>query len=174
MQTIFESPQIFGVVLLSQIRKFLRCASSQITNCKFLWCFSWLIAIRKFFTKRQGGWNTSLKSSVPSRSFHDKTKILPQASSVKLFLVQIWIRACNPIFAKRKIGYLRIWESSPKNCIRKRKSQKKTRPADRKSAKWHICGTSANLTNLVSPQVWGFAVCETYLRTTNLYKMAAK
>jgi hypothetical protein len=28
MQTIFESPQILGVILLSQIRKFLRCASS--------------------------------------------------------------------------------------------------------------------------------------------------
>jgi hypothetical protein len=36
---------------------------------------------------------------------------------------------------------------------------KKTEPTNRKSAKCHICGRSANLTNYLSPQICGLAIC---------------
>jgi hypothetical protein len=35
--------------------------------------------------------------------------------------------------------------------------------ANRKSAKCHIFGKSANLKNYLSPQICGFAICGTYL-----------
>ncbi len=47
-------------------------------------------------------------------------------------------------------------------------NHKKIGSANSKSAKCHICGRSANLTNYLSPQMWGIAICETYLRTTHL------
>jgi hypothetical protein len=41
--------------------------------------------------------------------------------------------------------------------------------ANGKSAKCHICGRSANLTNYISPPSCGFAICGTYLRTAHLW-----
>jgi hypothetical protein len=41
---------------------------------------------------------------------------------------------------------------------------KKLESANRISAKCHICGMLANLTNHRSPQISGFAICGTYLR----------
>ncbi len=49
-----------------------------------------------------------------------------------------------------------------------RKLPKRFGPANRNSANCRIYGRSANLTNL-SPQVSGFAICETYFATTNLW-----
>ncbi len=44
-------------------------------------------------------------------------------------------------------------------------NHKKIGSANRKSAKCRTCGRSANLTNFLSPQICGFAICGTYLRT---------
>jgi hypothetical protein len=41
--------------------------------------------------------------------------------------------------------------------------------ANRKSAKCHICGMSANLTNYLSQPICGFAICRTYLRTAHIF-----
>jgi hypothetical protein len=45
---------------------------------------------------------------------------------------------------------------------------KKIWSANRKSAKSHICGRPANLTNYLNPQINRFAICGTYLRTIHL------
>ncbi len=42
---------------------------------------------------------------------------------------------------------------------------KKIRSTNRKSAKCHICGRSTDPTNYLSPQICGFAICVSYLRT---------
>ncbi len=51
--------------------------------------------------------------------------------------------------------------------LRKLRVRKKIWSANRKSANCHTCRRFANLTNLVGPQVWGFAICCTYLRTAH-------
>jgi hypothetical protein len=42
---------------------------------------------------------------------------------------------------------------------------KKIGSANHKSSKCHIYGRSANLTNYLSLQIFGIAICEAYLRT---------
>jgi hypothetical protein len=49
-------------------------------------------------------------------------------------------------------------------------NHKKDWAANRKSAKSHICGRSANRTNYLNPQFCGFAICGTYLRIAHLWK----
>jgi hypothetical protein len=47
------------------------------------------------------------------------------------------------------------------------KITKRNRSANRKSAKCHISEWSANLTNYLSLQICGFAICEMYLRSAH-------
>ncbi len=67
--------------------------------------------------------------------------------------VQIWITAFYAIFIRRKNMYLRTWGRSFNSANHKNK----TGHANRKSAKCHICGRSANLIHYLSPLINGFA-----------------
>jgi hypothetical protein len=67
---------------------------------------------------------------------------------------QILIGALYATFVRRKGMYLRTWGSF--------------KFENRKSAKGHIYGMSANLTNYLRPQICGFAICATYLRIASL------
>jgi hypothetical protein len=44
-----------------------------------------------------------------------------------------------------------------------------TKDRVRKSAKRHVCGKFTYLTNYLSPQICGFVICESYLRTAHLW-----
>jgi hypothetical protein len=69
------------------------------------------------------------------------------------FYVKIWNKALYAAFVRRKGMDLLICGSS------KSANHKKLTFANPKSAKCHICGRSANLTNYLSPQSCWFAIC---------------
>jgi hypothetical protein len=128
--------QILGLILLSQIRKFLRCASPQIANPQIFMINPQISS--KFCTFLS-------KNSPSSRLFH------------RIFsYVQVWIREVYVIqyFARRKSMYLRTCGSLSPQITKKIGSAK-----NRKPAKCHICGRSPNLTNYLSSQIFGFAIC---------------
>ncbi len=108
--TDFKSanPKILGLILLSQIRKFLRYASCQSANCKSAFflllnpkianlpifcCSNPLIANQKFFPYRAALTKLALKSSLSlvGRCMGKPPKIRGQSCSVNFFSVQIWI-----------------------------------------------------------------------------------
>jgi hypothetical protein len=75
-------------------------------------------------------------------------KIVIKVVFVKVFYVKIWIRALYAIFVRRNSMYLRTCGSF------KFANHKKIGFANRKSATFHICGRSANLTTYQIPQIF--------------------
>ncbi len=122
-----------------------------------------------FFTKV-----TKYKSANLYKILHNPSSFkIVYKPSVKTFFILYTI---YPIFVIRKNTYLRTCESfksakmhgSTNSKFTNYKSanyKKKIGSANRKSAKWHISGRSANRTNYLSPHVSGFAIYGTYLRT---------
>jgi hypothetical protein len=93
------------------------------------------------------------------------------------YLIKIQIRTFRYVFVRRKIKKLRICESfkSAKKLgtqITYLQIAKNIWSQNHKSANCHTCKRSANVTNFVSLQIHGFAICGTYLRTTLLFKFA--
>ncbi len=66
------------------------------------------------------------------------------------------------LFVRRKSIHIfaALWKSA---------NHENTGFANHKSAKCHIRGRSANRTNYLGPQICGFAICGTYLRTVHLW-----
>ncbi len=80
-----------------------------------------------------------------------------------LLYVKIWMRVLCSICVRRNSMYSICGLAE----VLSSKSQK-IWPANSKSAKCHICGRSANAKKNVSPQICGFALRGTYLRTAHL------
>ncbi len=84
------------------------------------------------------------------------------------FRIQAWLKAI-PQF--RCTYYCQRWAIN-KVCKSIRKSLEKIGSSNRKSAKFHSCRKSANLTHYSCPQICGFAdlpFAEGYLRTAHLW-----
>jgi hypothetical protein len=135
-QSFVKSPQIgnwqiFGHIRLSQIRKFVRCASPQIANPQVLW----LIKPANF----NKIWYSNTLSQTSPKSCLFK----------RLHNVQILIIVLHAIFVRRKSQYNFRTCGSIKSANHKNIG----------SAKYHChtCRRSKNLTNYFIPQICGFA-----------------
>jgi hypothetical protein len=65
--------------------------------------------------------------------------------------IQIWIKALFVILVRRKSMYSICWSLKPAN-------HKKIGSTNRKSAKYHICGWSADLTKNICQKIFGFTI----------------
>jgi hypothetical protein len=121
--------------------------NSKITNPQISMVSNPLIENPQIFTIGQRGWNTSFQKFGPSSaiSWQNQQKVV-------LFM---------PIFVRRKILFLRIGGSF--------KSGEKIWSRNRKSVNCPTYGRSSNLTWLVGLQIYGFAICGTYLQTAHLW-----
>jgi hypothetical protein len=73
--------------------------------------------------------------------------------------VQIYIRALYAIFVRgKKFAFADLRK------FNKSANHQKIGPQIAKSAKYHICERSANLTTYLSHQICGFTICESYSR----------
>ncbi len=115
-----------------QIRKFLRCASTQIC----------------------------MINSANRKSAQVKSRLFTPFFIIVCTHLNQSITCCICNEKKYVFADLRKFKSA---------NHKKIWSANRKSAKCHICGMSANLTNYLSPQICEFSICGTYLRTAYLW-----
>jgi hypothetical protein len=136
----------FWVLSLSQIRKFLRCASPQMLFRKFR------MRIHKLS-----------QNTTQFKTLSQNSSIICIVKMTFLFLLQIGIDK----FVRRKSIYLHEFQVGKKIWIRKSeiyklqicKSQKRLGPQ---------IANQQGATNYLSPQIFGFAICGTYLRTAHL------
>jgi hypothetical protein len=86
-----------------------------------------------------------------------------------VYFIKIRIRTFLFYICKDKIcGFAEVLSPSKKLGLQIDNLQKNIGSANRKSTNCHTCGRSANITNFVSPQICGSAICGTYLRTAHL------
>ncbi len=111
----------FIKVCKSQICKILRCASLQIENPKI----SWLIHISQIANFLKNSAQLCLKI------------VLTVFLKPIFYFVEIWIKALYASFVREKVCICWLAE------VLSSQITKKNRYANRKSAKWHICGRTS-------------------------------
>ncbi len=72
----------------------------------------------------------------------------------------MYLRTCGSFKTVKRLG-----SANSKFTHYKSANHKKIRSANRKPAKCHICGRSANITNYLGSQDCRFVICGNYLRT---------
>jgi hypothetical protein len=139
----FKSPQtansqILGFPPLSQIRKFLRCASLQIANPPIFMIYQQIADSSNFY------------------------KILHNTvSKVKTVLKVAFIKKNFILYFEPQYCFLYLQGENVCICgLAELKVRKHKKMLVRKSAKCHICGGSANLTNDIIPLVCRFRFAE--------------